>query len=86
MQKTFEHIIKAENVSTDGLFRIEPGRPTSQPKTNNVPAQVRVVENTNDFAVIEITCSCGTKTLLKCQYPNGQPPAQEPDRQTEQTQ
>ena len=83
MQKPFEHIIKAENVSIDGHFRIESGRPTLQPKSSNVPAQVRIVENTNDFAVVEITCSCGTKTLLKCQYPNGQPPVQEPDRQAE---
>ncbi|HUV41712.1 MAG TPA: hypothetical protein VMW23_08000 [Sedimentisphaerales bacterium] len=86
MQKLFEHIIKAENVSIDGNFRIEPGRPQGQPKPNNVPAQVRIVENTDDFAVVEITCCCGTKTLLKCQYPNAQPSAKQADQQAEQTQ
>ena len=85
MQKLFEHIIKAENVSISGNFRIEPGQPQQQPKSDNVPAQVRIVENTNDFAVVEITCCCGTKTLLKCQYPNGQQSARQADQQAEQT-
>lgn len=33
-------------------------------------AQVRIVENSSEFAVIEVTCSCGKKTHLKCQYAN----------------
>jgi len=29
---------------------------------------VNIVENQPEFAVIEITCSCGTKTYIRCEY------------------
>jgi hypothetical protein len=33
-----------------------------------VAPQARIVENHPKFADIEITCSCGTKTYVRCEY------------------
>ncbi|MHC4748205.1 MAG: hypothetical protein ACYS18_12960, partial [Planctomycetota bacterium] len=41
----------------------------NQPKsTTSVQPQARILESRPDFAVIEITCSCGKKTNLRCEY------------------
>jgi hypothetical protein len=39
-----------------------PGGPTAQ--------QARIVESNNEYAIIEITCSCGQKTHVQCNYSN----------------
>lgn len=39
-----------------------PGGPTAQ--------EARIVESNNEYAIIEITCSCGQKTHVQCNYSN----------------
>ncbi len=74
MPKTAGHILKSDEVKLEGQFRLDVAQVQSQtggPKEQS-PAladpQVRIVENHPEFADIEITCSCGIKTHLKCEY------------------
>jgi hypothetical protein len=32
------------------------------------PMQARIVESNTDYAIIEVTCSCGQKTHIQCNY------------------
>jgi len=78
MTKTARKIIKKSNVKLEGKFTLdivqsEPGRP-KQPGTALAEPQVRIVENQPEFAVIEITCSCGTGMSLKCEYAGAKAP------------
>jgi hypothetical protein len=34
------------------------------------PMQARIVESNTDYAIIEVTCSCGQKTHVQCNYVN----------------
>ena len=75
-------IIKAQNVKLDGHFRITAGltdsdtsNATAQAGSGNAPGaalQVNIVESHAEYAVLEVTCSCGAKTNIKCQYGNAQ--------------
>ena len=74
MENTIGHILKGSAVKLEGQFRLDAGQTQtgSANKTNvtSAPAQVRVVENHPEFAVIEVTCRCGEKTYIKCHYPD----------------
>lgn len=68
------HILKGENIKVEGQFQLglEQSAPNSvvqRNKTHNT-AQAKVVETNPEFAVLEITCSCGTKTHVRCEYNN----------------
>jgi len=39
--------------------------PTS---SGSAAQQVRIVEDNPEFALIEVTCCCGEKTYLRCEY------------------
>jgi hypothetical protein len=78
MTKAARRIIKKSNVKLEGKFTLdivqpEPGQP-KQPGTALVEPQVRIVENQPEFAVIEITCSCGTGMSLRCEYAGAKAP------------
>ena len=34
------------------------------------PIQARIVESNTDYAIIEVTCSCGQKSHIQCNYVN----------------
>ena len=55
-----------------GCFHLDVGQPSRKPAStgNTISSgpQVRIVENNNEFAVMEITCSCGAKTRVRCEY------------------
>ncbi len=75
MPKTAGHILKSEDVKLEGQFHLDVAQGGSAihgPKQNR-PAlsapQVRIVKKHPEFAVLEVTCSCGLKTNLKCEYP-----------------
>ena len=74
MENTIGHILKGNAVKLEGQFRLDAGQtPTGSANKTNVtsaPAQVRIVEKHPEFAVIEVTCGCGAKTHIKCQYPD----------------
>ena len=73
MDKTTGSVLKAESVNMQGSVRLDIGRPPQKPapaagtSAAGVP-QVRIVEKKPEFAVIEVTCSCGTKTRIRCDY------------------
>jgi hypothetical protein len=72
MRSTSGRIIKASDIKIEGKFTldlvpIEPGS-SKQTATALVEPQVRIVESKPEFSVIEITCSCGEKMSLRCEY------------------
>ncbi len=78
MTKAARRIIKKSNVELEGKFTLdivqpEPDQP-KQPGTALAEPQVRIVESQPEFAVIEITCSCGTGMYLKCEYAGAKAP------------
>ena len=73
-------ILKADHVELEGRFHLDvaqpqPGQTKAKSATLATP-QVCIVENQPEFAVIEITCSCGTKTHLRCEYADAKPSAE----------
>ena len=53
-------------------FQIGPCEQPSQPSQAQALAapQVCVAENTGEHVVLEIVCSCGRKSYVKCEYAN----------------
>ena len=74
MEKATGRILKANDVNIQGSIRLDPGhqprRQTSAGTAGICTPQAGIVEKNADFAVIEITCSCGTKTRIRCDYSN----------------
>lgn len=70
------HILKGGNVKIEGQFQLDLEAPTpnSVEQKNKVhnTAQAKIVETNPEFAVLEITCSCGTKIHVRCEYNNEQ--------------
>ena len=73
MARTAGNLLKKDNVRLDGQFCLNTGKthPTSTKNKKMVLSepQVQIVENNTEFAVIEVTCCCGMKTKIECQYP-----------------
>ncbi|MCE5340918.1 MAG: hypothetical protein LLF92_07300 [Planctomycetaceae bacterium] len=65
-------IIKGNNVKLEGTFSLDSGmsRPGAAHGGTALPAavQARILENNPQYAVIEVICSCGTKTQIRCEY------------------
>ena len=84
MEKVTGHILKSGEVNLEGQFRLDvPQLATAKQKAGNISsgaAEVHIVETQPQFAVIEIICSCGTKTYLRCEYGEGKS-AQSPETQ-----
>ncbi|MHC4460071.1 MAG: hypothetical protein ACYS6W_14065 [Planctomycetota bacterium] len=80
MAKAAGHILKRSNVKLEGRFHLDTGEVASAPtKEKNVASaapQVGIVENQPEFAVMEVTCSCGTKTYVRCEYAAAKSPAE----------
>jgi hypothetical protein len=93
-------ILKSSDIKLEGLFQLSTIQPDliSTGHQSNQPAttQARVVENQVDFAIIEVTCRCGSKIYLRCEYAcektvnegleTQDEPAETPDNVTEQIQ
>ena len=72
MIKAAGRILKSNDVKLEGRFHLDAakagsGMPRQQVAASSAP-QVRVVENNPEYAVIEVTCGCGRKMSLKCDY------------------
>ena len=80
-------IIKSSDIKIEGQFQLglEKAETSTAGNNNNsnTIAEARVVESSVDFAVLEITCSCGSKTHVKCEFNNGHSVGEKPD--TEKT-
>ena len=74
MVQTATRILKSEDVEMEGRFHLDLGHsaPSSQNSRNSPlgTTKVNLLENHNDFALIELTCSCGRKTVIRCEYGN----------------
>ena len=72
MIKTAGRILKSSDVKLEGQFHLDVAQAGSDLPKQQVAAssepQVRVLENHPEYAVIEVTCCCGTKMSLKCEY------------------
>lgn len=52
-----------------GRSRALPQSRSSAPSAGTAASpQARVIESTRDYAILEITCSCGQKVTVQCQY------------------
>ena len=85
MVKTAGRILKSEDVKLEGSFHLDveladPAPPKGK-NAANAPSQVHIVEKHPDFAVLEITCHCGTKSYVRCEY-NNVPSANNDSEQT----
>ncbi len=62
-------VIKKTQVRMAGSRSLEPAGDTPLP-CGDAPAQAgaRIVETADDGALIEVTCSCGRVTYVRCDY------------------
>ena len=72
MKKTNERIIKASDVNFEGNFLLDfsPEQPVQQRNTTVAAPRARIIENNPEYAVIGITCSCGSEISVRCDYSN----------------
>ncbi len=72
MGKTAGRILKRDDVKFEGQFHLDMAHAGSglpqQGRAGSATPQVNVVENHAEYAVIEVTCSCGARTRLRCEY------------------
>jgi 16S rRNA U516 pseudouridylate synthase RsuA-like enzyme len=65
-------ILKSSQVDVEGRFTLDLENHVQQGHNiKNAPAniaKVRILENQNEYAVMEVTCSCGRKTVIRCDY------------------
>ncbi|OHB62236.1 MAG: hypothetical protein A2168_02230 [Planctomycetes bacterium RBG_13_50_24] len=72
MIRTAGRILKSNNVKLEGQFQLDAANagldlPKQKIALSSAP-NVRILENHPEYAVIEVTCSCGTRMSLKCEY------------------
>ncbi|MHC4622275.1 MAG: hypothetical protein ACYS4W_00055 [Planctomycetota bacterium] len=71
MEKEAVRILKGQNVKLEGRLQLEvphAGARLMKRKGESSEPGARIVDNQPEFATIEITCSCGTKMDLRCEY------------------
>ncbi|OHB61589.1 MAG: hypothetical protein A2Y12_11165 [Planctomycetes bacterium GWF2_42_9] len=67
-------IIKGSEVKLEGTYRLGGAQSAVQAaavKDRAVPSaavQARIIESQPQYAIIEVICSCGTKTQIRCEY------------------
>ena len=72
MTNSARHVLKGSEVHLAGSLQLHtsqvapPGLAGSQPDAK--PVRVRVAETHPDFAVLEVVCSCGKLTYVRCEY------------------
>jgi len=72
MTRTAGRILKSNDVKLEGQFHLDVANAgldlTKQKIAASSAPKVRILENHPEYAVIEVTCSCGTTMSLKCEY------------------
>jgi len=78
MPKLAGRILKAGDIRLEGQLHLDVAQhgPKLQKDKSAVLSapQVRIMEKNSEFAVIEVTCCCGSKTYLRCDYAAAQAP------------
>ncbi len=79
MLKTTRRILKANEVALRNPFHLDldpavlPAGP--KPPSAATGPSVRIAQNHPQYAVIEVTCPCGRRTYVRCEYGEAQPSA-----------
>ncbi|MBN1796292.1 MAG: hypothetical protein JW804_06435 [Sedimentisphaerales bacterium] len=73
MKKETAKILRANDVELTGSLQlnsptIQQAAPESRLNQTDTKPQVQIIQNTDEFAVIEVICSCGQTTHIKCEY------------------
>jgi len=72
MDNSTGSVLKAKDVKVQGSFHLDIGHPLRKAgnavHASSVSPQVLIVESNADFAVLEITCPCGAKNRIRCEY------------------
>jgi hypothetical protein len=75
MDKVLGHILRSDEVKLEGQVRLQTkqslrsgGIESGSLSSAMQSATAVIVENHPEFAVIEITCCCGEKMYLRCEY------------------
>jgi len=68
-------VLKSDQVLVNGSVRLEIGgahvRTESDTQAHihtGCPQEARIVESNNEYAIIEVVCSCGAKSHIQCNY------------------
>jgi hypothetical protein len=67
-------IIKGNDIKLEGTFcfdanqPLQSAAPTQRAASSSGAVQARIVESQPQYAIIEVTCSCGTKTHIRCEF------------------
>jgi hypothetical protein len=56
--------------ATPGRVGLAPVKPKASAQADHRPApqQARILESNDEYAIIEVTCSCGAKSHIQCNY------------------
>jgi hypothetical protein len=72
MMQTINRVLKSDEVEIDGRCNLDIGRCVSSAQpgkiSSSAAAKARILDNTSEYALIELVCSCGRKTLVRCDY------------------
>jgi hypothetical protein len=84
MMQTMNRILKSDEVEMDGRCHLDIGHTVSSAQLNRnnsvTAAKAKILDNNSEYALVELTCCCGKKTLVRCEYGDttaakGNPPA-----------
>ena len=75
MKDTTGRILKKNQVRLEGKLRLELDGPGAANTAAAGSATARIVKTDPQFALVEITCGCGRKTYLRCEYAGHRSPA-----------
>ena len=66
------HVLKTSEVQFEGPLQLslDPvAAPLSSGPSPTAPqARIRIAENHPEYALVEVTCSCGQTTYVRCEY------------------
>ncbi|AQT66937.1 hypothetical protein STSP2_00075 [Anaerohalosphaera lusitana] len=74
LTKPAARIIKKKNITIDGKISLDSaGNATAAGTQQSAPkpgakATAKIIETTQTYATIEVTCGCGTKSYIQCNY------------------
>jgi len=74
METPVGRILKGSDVRVEGQLRIETTHTGSRPPKEGCRVSepdVCIVKRHPEFAILEVTCSCGQKLYLRCEYAAG---------------
>lgn len=78
MKRKLVTVLKADQVLVSGTVCLDIGGGIAPVRTaastqatahaGVVAQQARIIESNDEYAILELTCSCGTKTHIQCNY------------------